>query len=69
MVLVALASFSPSRFFSSVEVPIEAREIAAANLKAQAVAFLEDVARRPQVEGDLVGLSRVQECRLLRESR
>ena len=48
-----------------VQVAVKAREIAARNLQPQYVSFLEDVARRPQINREFVNLPRRHHLRLL----
>lgn len=46
---------------AGVEVAIEAREVAAADLESDGVAFLEDVGGGPEVHGDFVDLVGIHE--------
>src|SRR5579863_2506525 len=53
------------RRLAGVQVAVEAREIAARDFEAQLVSGKEDVARRPEVDGQLVDLSGIHELRPL----
>ena len=55
---------SGGTFFAGVEIPVETREIAAADLKPQAMAFAENIAGRPHVQGELVRLAGIHEVGL-----
>jgi len=52
-------------FFARIEIAIEAREIAAGNLKAQRMTAEKHVARGPKIDGDLVDLSGVDQSSML----
>src|SRR6266481_5237341 len=49
--------------FAGVQVAIEAREIAAGNFQPQLVAGEENIARGPQVHGDVIRLARIRQLR------
>src|SRR6476660_7680220 len=49
--------------FAGVQVAVEAREIAAGYFQPQFVARKENIARGPQVHGDVIGLSRICQLR------
>ena len=58
--------FPPRRvFFSGVEISIETREITAADLQPNFVSPAKNVARGPQVDGELISLARIHESGLL----
>src|SRR5439155_12610203 len=44
-----------------VEVPVEAREVARADLKPDAVTWEENVTRRPQIDGEQIRFSRLHQ--------
>ena len=50
-------------FLSGVQVPVEAREIAAADLEAQSMTWMEYVAGRPKVDYKFIGLAWIHEFR------
>ena len=50
---------------AGIKISVEAREVAAADFKAQDVSFAKHIARGPQVELEFVYLPRVHQLRLL----
>ena len=49
---------------SSIQIPVEAGKIATGNFQPQNMPFEKHVAGRPQVNCELVNLTRVHQCRL-----
>src|SRR5215469_11206305 len=54
-----------SNVHAGIQIPVKAREVAAADFQSQNVSLAEDIARRPKVEFEFVDLSWVHELGLL----
>ena len=65
VVIDGVGGFDPTQsafwILASVEVPIEAREVAAGNLQAQAMSGKKDIAGGPHVDSELIDISRLHE--------
>src|SRR6202140_5582698 len=55
----------PRLILARIQVSIKSREVAAGNLEPQFVSGQEDIARRPQINADVINLSRICEFRFL----